>query len=196
MDSNDLIGSRINAILDDEIVNSRVERQADLQGAFSSGGGYCPEGIPVETAIFAALAAFGVAFGILYRAVTVTTGGRKKRDTSSDDKPISLMDEIGDHVADLFWWGMKFLIDFHFWEQVYKTARQDTGPFFSKVIYNFKQNFVFLLTGLEEFEDKVNKIAIGEDNNSWIGQIYEQFSSNFDIDGSKLDDDDIGDKEG
>ena len=116
MDSNDLIGSRTNAILDDEIVNSRVERQADLQGAFSSGGGYCPEGIPVETAIFAALAAFGVAFGILYRAVTVTTGGRKKRDTSSDDKPISLMDEIGDHVADLFWWGMKFLIDFHFWE--------------------------------------------------------------------------------
>ena len=52
------------------------------------------------------------------------------------------------------------------------------------------------MTGLEEFEDKVNKIAIGEDNNSWIGQIYEQFSSNFDIDGSKLDDDDIGDKEG
>ena len=52
------------------------------------------------------------------------------------------------------------------------------------------------MTGLEEFEDKVNKIAIGDDNNSWIGQIYEQFSSNFDIDGSKLDDDDIGDKEG
>ena len=110
MDSNDLIGSRTNAILDDEIVNSRVERQADLQGAFSSGGGYCPEGIPVETAIFAALAAFGVAFGILYRAVTVTTGGRKKRDASGDDKPVSLMDEIGDHVADLFWWGMKFHI--------------------------------------------------------------------------------------
>ena len=52
------------------------------------------------------------------------------------------------------------------------------------------------MTGLEEFEDKVNKIAIGDDNNSWIGQIYEQFSNNFDIDGSKLDDDDIGDKEG
>jgi len=154
MDSNDIIGSRTNAILDDEIVNSRVERQADLQGAFSSGGGYCPEGIPVETAIFAALAAFGVAFGILYRAVTVTTGGRKKRDASGNDKPVSLMDEIGDHVADLLWWA------------------------------------------LEEFEDKVNKIAIGEDNNSWIGQIYEQFSSNFDIDGSKLDDDNIGDKEG
>ena len=49
---------------------------------------------------------------------------------------------------------------------------------------------------MEEFEDKVDKIAIGEDNNSWIGQLYQQFSSNFGIDGSKLDDDDIGDKEG
>ena len=110
MDSTDIIGTRTDAILDDEIVNSRVERQADLQGAFSSGGGYCPDGIPVETAIFAALAAFGVSFGILYRAVTVTTGGRKKRDISDNSPPISFMEEIGDNVADIFWWGMKFFI--------------------------------------------------------------------------------------
>lgn len=64
------------------------------------------------------------------------------------------MEEIGDNVADIFWWG------------------------------------------LEEFEDKVDKIANGQDDNSWIGQLYQQFSSNFGIDGSKLDDDDIGDKEG
>ena len=80
---------------------SRSERQADLAGAFSSGGGYCPEGIPVETAIFAILGAFGVAFGILFRAVTAITGGRRKRDT----EPNSVWEEVGNHVADLFWWG-------------------------------------------------------------------------------------------
>ena len=42
----------------------------------------------------------------------------------------------------------------------------------------------------------MDKIANGQDDNSWIGQLYQQFSSNFGIDGSKLDDDDIGDKEG
>ena len=114
MDSTDIIGTRTAAILDDEIVNSRVERQADLQGAFSSGGGYCPDGIPVETAIFAALAAFGVSFGILYRAVTVTTGGRKKRDISDKSQPISFMEEIGDNVADIFWWGRQFLLEIYF----------------------------------------------------------------------------------
>ena len=110
MDFTNIIGTRNNSILDDEIANSRVERQADLQGAFSGGGGYCPEGIPAETAILAALAAFGVAFGILFRAVTVTTGGRKKRDTFDNDEPISFMDEIGDHMADLYWWGMNYFI--------------------------------------------------------------------------------------
>ena len=112
MDSTDIIGTRTDTILDDEIVNNRVERQADLQGAFSGGGGYssCPEGIPAETAILAALAAFGVAFGILFRALTVTTGGRKKRDISGNDVPISFMDEIGNHMADLYWWGMHFFI--------------------------------------------------------------------------------------
>ena len=94
MDFTDVIGTRTDTILDDEVANRRVERQADLQGAFSGGGGYCPEGIPAETAILAALAAFGVAFGILFRAVTVTTGGRKKRDTFDNDEPISFMDEI------------------------------------------------------------------------------------------------------
>merc|ERR1712045_615012 len=54
----------------------------------------------------------------------------------------------------------------------------------------------YVMEGLEEFEDKVDKIANGQDDNSWIGQLYQQFSSNIGIDGSKIDDDDIGDKDG
>ena len=111
-----------NSILEDEIVNSRVQRQTDLHGAFSSGGGglhgafssgggysTCPEGIPAETAILTLLGAFGLAFGILYRAVTLAGRRRKKRDIISVvgyTEPQSLMDEISNHLADLYWWGM------------------------------------------------------------------------------------------
>ena len=42
----------------------------------------------------------------------------------------------------------------------------------------------------------MDKIANGQEDNSWIGQLYQQFSSTIGIDGSKIDDDDIGDKEG
>ena len=49
---------------------------------------------------------------------------------------------------------------------------------------------------MEEFEDKVDKIANGQDDNSWIGQLYQQFSSNLNINSSKFDDDDIGYEEG
>ena len=101
-----LVTQTNNSILDDEIINIRVERQADLQGAFSGGGGYCPDGIPVETAILGLLGAFGVAFGVLYRALTITTGGRKKRNISVGIEPQSLLDEIANHIADLYWWGM------------------------------------------------------------------------------------------
>ena len=48
------------------------------------------------------------------------------------------------------------------------------------------------ISGLEEFEDKVDKIANGQVDNSWIGQLYQQFGSNIDIDGYKID---IGGKE-
>ena len=61
-----------------------MERQ-DLQAA-ASGGGYghtsCPQGVPIEFALLSILAAFGVAFGVLYMALTLTTAGRRKR--SSD----------------------------------------------------------------------------------------------------------------
>ena len=49
---------------------------------------------------------------------------------------------------------------------------------------------------MEEFEDKVDKIASGQDDDSWIGQLYNQFSSNFGMDGSKVEDSEIGSLEG
>ena len=82
---------------------SRSERQVDLSGAASGYGGYCPEGIPVETAIFGILGAFGVAFGILYRAVTLKTARRRKRNAVIDNLPISGQTII----ADMAWSGKK-----------------------------------------------------------------------------------------
>lgn len=70
----------------------------DLAGAASGYGGYCPEGIPVETAIFGLLAAFGVAFGVLYRAVTLKTGGRRKK------RNVERMHNIG-NLQDFIWIG-------------------------------------------------------------------------------------------
>ena len=58
------------------------------------------------------------------------------------------------------------------------------------------KSFLCSFTGLEEFEDKVDKIASGQDDDSWIGQIYNTFSSNFGMDGSKIDDSELGPKEG
>ena len=53
-----------------------------------------------------------------------------------------------------------------------------------------------MISGLEEFEDKVDKIASGQDEESWIGQLYNQFSNNFGIDGDKIDDAEIGSMDG
>jgi len=134
---------------EDDVQSSRSERQLDLSGAASGYGGYCPEGIPVETAIFGILGAFGVAFGVLYRAVTLKTARRRKRSETTFEE-VSPMNKVGD----------------------------------------------FIWMGLEEFEDKVDKIASGQDDDSWIGQIYNTFSSNFGMDGSKVDDSELGPKEG
>ena len=71
----------------------------DLFAAASGhGGGYCPEGIPVELAIWGLLAAFGAAFGILYRAVTLKTGGRRKK------RNVERMHYIG-NLQDFIWIG-------------------------------------------------------------------------------------------
>ena len=55
-----------------------------LFGAASGDGHYCPEGIPVELGLLSILAAFGVAFGVLYIALTIATGRRKKRSLDSE----------------------------------------------------------------------------------------------------------------
>ena len=55
----------------------------DLDVAAGSGYGHkveeCPEGVPVDQALFAIAAAAAASFGILFRAVTQATMGRKKR---------------------------------------------------------------------------------------------------------------------
>ena len=90
-------------ISQEDIQFDRSERQLDLSGAASGyGGGYCPEGIPVETAIFGILAAFGVAFGVLYRAVTLKTAGRRKKRDSNEAENVSPLNKMSDFV----WMGM------------------------------------------------------------------------------------------
>ena len=81
-----------------------LELEALKQGrqlvASESGYGYihetsiCPEGVPVEFALLLLLAAFGVAFGVLYRALTLTTGKRSAGYLVFDSP-----------LADLFWSG-------------------------------------------------------------------------------------------
>jgi len=36
-----------------------------------------------------------------------------------------------------------------------------------------------MLSGLEEFENKVDQIASGNDENSWIGQLYKKLSNDY-----------------
>ena len=90
----------------DEKSLSRVSRQTDLDGAYSGYGGgheiYCPEGIPVEQALFGILAAFGVSFGFLFRAITLITARRKKR-SAKDHTPV--WESLQTHAADIYWWG-------------------------------------------------------------------------------------------
>ena len=95
-------------IMDDYLV--RIARQADLQPVGDSGYGhseyYCPEGIPVETALFATLAAAGLAFGVLFMAVTMITmpAKRKRRKASTDFDDIG--SSISSTISDLLWEGM------------------------------------------------------------------------------------------
>ena len=88
---------------DDEKSLDVVKRQADLDGAFSGYGGYCPEGIPVEQAIFGILAAFAASFAFLFMAVTMITDPRRRRKKRAElgDDEIS----TGDIAADFSWLG-------------------------------------------------------------------------------------------
>ena len=51
----------------------------DISTSPSGYGGDCPEGVPVEFGLLSILAAFGAAFGILYMALTIKLGKRRKR---------------------------------------------------------------------------------------------------------------------
>ena len=96
---------------------SRVDRQIDLTGTASGYGEYyCPEGVPVETALFLLLGAFGLAFGALFRAITLITGGRRKRRSVGDEKGNSSLVSEEDSLpiinlaADMLWSGtLKYL---------------------------------------------------------------------------------------
>ena len=82
------------------ILDLKPERnELDLVAAASGYGGYCPEGIPAELAILGLLGAFAVAFGVLYRAVTLKTAGRRKRRDTEDS-----MDYVG-KLQDFIWIG-------------------------------------------------------------------------------------------
>ena len=89
-------------------IRSRSERQADLTGAASGYGEYyCPEGVPVETALFAILAAFGVAFGAIWRAITLQTGGRRRKRSSKEpnsENDTSTSSAL-ENFSDLLWSG-------------------------------------------------------------------------------------------
>ena len=62
---------------------------------------WCKEGVPMDFAVFTILAGFGASFGILYRAVTLTTGARKKRENGAAQPVL-----IG-NLADVLWSGEK-----------------------------------------------------------------------------------------
>lgn len=87
---------------------SRTSRAVDLYAAASGYGGYCPEGIPVELALCLLLGGFALAFGILYRAVTKITGGRRRKKRFLTVR--SVLEEYQERLADFLWWGRSALL--------------------------------------------------------------------------------------
>lgn len=63
------------------------------------------QGIPVEFALLSILAAFGVSFGILYRALTLAIAGRKKRSAAAGSGTAATAQDATYHFADLLWFG-------------------------------------------------------------------------------------------
>ena len=82
----------------------------DLEGAASGYGHevYCPEGIPVETALFALLGASAIAFGILFMEITMITGAKRKKRELTTSNAVTVTSENGyfNSLADLVWQGM------------------------------------------------------------------------------------------
>ena len=97
---------------------ARESRQADSYGAMSGYGHhkiiYCPEGVPVEQAIFGILAAFGASFALLFRAVSLGRRKRRKRAAGESfqeyheylaEEEEGWIQEIGERISDVYWWG-------------------------------------------------------------------------------------------
>ena len=82
----------------------------DLEGAASGYGHevYCPEGIPVETALFALLGASAIAFGILFMEITMITGAKRKKREATSSNDVTVISENGyfNGLADVAWQGM------------------------------------------------------------------------------------------
>ena len=97
---------------------SRLTRQADLEPAASGYGSqhYCPEGIPVETAIFAVLGAAALSFGILFMAITMITGAKRKKRAASNNE--SIQNENHLHFSGMF-------SDVIYQGIVYQTSREN-----------------------------------------------------------------------
>ena len=90
----------------------REGRATDLAASGTSGYGhghkveYCPEGIPLEQALFLALAAFAASFGILYRAVTMALGRKRRKRSDDGDEGSAWYEVIQDRLGDILWSGM------------------------------------------------------------------------------------------
>lgn len=88
---------------------SRSIRAVDSVGGYSSGyGEYCPEGIPIEQALFGLLAAFAASFGFLFRAVTMITAPPMSRSVLRHESILfnsNFLEDLQVRAADLMWWG-------------------------------------------------------------------------------------------
>ena len=104
-----------------------ADGKSDVMYGSHSGGGHssCPAGVPVEFALLSILAAFGVAFGVLYQALTIITGRRRKRNAvdSEEDVEREPEPEVGFvfRFADFLWLG-KFYWQLHtgiYWVDIF-----------------------------------------------------------------------------
>ena len=80
---------------------SRMRRDDSYGSSGYGAHSYCPEGIPVETALFAITGAAALAFGILFMAITMITmmGRRRRRETSNENEsPVSFSGVLSDLI--------------------------------------------------------------------------------------------------
>ena len=80
---------------------SRLRRDDSYGSSGYGAHSYCPEGIPVETALFAITGAAALAFGILFMAITMITmmGRRRRRETSNENEsPVSFSGVLSDLI--------------------------------------------------------------------------------------------------